>query len=94
MFPDIEIFEELANWKKEISDYANLRSWEIRSFHGTQIICRLNWNMQGQIAAIDWIEETANLAVSIALEEFKRLEKQWKKSQEGIVSLVARSIKS
>lgn len=68
-----DLFGNLKAWKSSGTPDER-RAWEVKSWNKNIIMCRLTWSLKGQCAGIDKAAGSAQEAVWLAIEEFKRVQ--------------------
>lgn len=70
-------FEKIQEWKQTTSDYAERRSWSLRSYGKSGVCCRLEWILNEQMASFERAGLSPQEAVYRNLEEFHNLESDY-----------------
>ena len=74
------VFQKLQKWKRDRSPraVAERRSWVVNSYEYDYIRCTLNWRFgDGQMANVIYTAESAEEAVSVSLEQFRKWEEDY-----------------
>lgn len=71
-----DVFQELTQWKEALPEEKK-PSWELRSFNKTFFACSLYWTIttpdgNRQLASLQGVEATPQIAVWLALHEFSK----------------------